>query len=104
MTNPDLSLRPRPGESAEDVLARVTAAAKAPQPDIELQGGSEFMVTGCYALTPAGEEFIDAYVPGGDFMEVVDAGRIVLPDVHMPRFREKAEAAGLRLIDTKAQV
>jgi hypothetical protein len=52
----DMSLRPRPGESAEDVIARVTAAAKA-SATIELP--TALLRAAVEALIPHGDETVD---------------------------------------------
>jgi hypothetical protein len=76
-----------------------------PDADVELQTGSEFMVSGCYGLTPRGDDFIDAWnpTPNTEFT-VVDVGRIVIPDACVEGFIADAVYAGLTIVQTEAQV
>ncbi len=73
--------------------------------DIELQTGSEFMVSACYGLTPRGDEFIDAWQPDPvTAITVVDSGFIIIPDACLDGFASNAKDARLKIVKTQATV
>lgn len=72
--------------------------------DIEITTGSEFGVSRAAALTEAGEEFVDSWMPTGVELTAVDAGIILFPDHDLQEFVDEAEREGLTIDTRKACV
>jgi hypothetical protein len=66
--------------------------------DIKISRDSELMVGQAEGLTPAGTEFVDAWLGNApEQMTVVDEGRIVLPQAGLDELAAAAAGRGLEV-------
>lgn len=63
--------------------------------DIEITQDNELMVAHAEGVTDQGIDFLDSYM--APLVEVVDSGRLIIPQDGLAPFTEAAQAEGLKV-------
>lgn len=63
-------------------------------PDLSVIEDGELMVAQVEGSSDSGNDFLDAYCPAHDYT-VVDSGRIIVPQEHLPKLLAAAAEQGL---------